>query len=229
MNRIDRLLGILLLLQSKKYTTAERIADKYEISLRTVYRDLKALGEQGVPVGFEPGKGYFIVRDYFLPPVSFSTEEARALLLMETLTAAFADRGVGQLYSQALDKVRHVLQPGQREALEKLSEGMRMKVPDCVVNQAQFIPVLQEAITNRTIVQLHYKNNKEEISTREIEPIGLVFYSMFWHLIGWCHLRKDYRDFRILRIIDAANTGKPFTHTSHMPLDEYMKLLPINY
>ena len=85
MNRIDRLFGILTLLQSRKFTTAEKISDKFGISVRTVYRDIKALGETGVPVSFEPNKGYFIVEGYFIPPVSFNTDEASALMLMESL------------------------------------------------------------------------------------------------------------------------------------------------
>ena len=90
MNRIDRLFGILTLLQSKKYVTAERIAEKFDISVRTVYRDVKALGEQGVPVSFEQHKGYFIVQGYFLPPVAFNSDEAHALLLMRELSGGNA-------------------------------------------------------------------------------------------------------------------------------------------
>ena len=80
MNRIDRLFGILTFLQSKKYVPAEKIADRFGISIRTVYRDIKALCEQGIPVSFEANRGYFIVQGYFIPPVSFTSEEANALL-----------------------------------------------------------------------------------------------------------------------------------------------------
>src|SRR5690606_38567266 len=102
MNRIDRLFGILTLLQSKKYVKAEAIADKFAISIRTVYRDIKALGEQGVPLSFEPNKGYFVVQGYFLPPVTFSSEEANALLLVEQMVYGFADKSIGRHYSNAL-------------------------------------------------------------------------------------------------------------------------------
>ncbi|HEY0676727.1 MAG TPA: HTH domain-containing protein, partial [Chitinophagaceae bacterium] len=94
MNRIDRLFGILTLLQSKKYVTAEKISEKFQISVRTVYRDVKALGEQGIPVSFEQHKGYFIVQGYFLPPVSFTNDEANALLLMEAIVTGFADKSI---------------------------------------------------------------------------------------------------------------------------------------
>ncbi|MBE7179501.1 MAG: HTH domain-containing protein, partial [Mucilaginibacter polytrichastri] len=85
MNRIDRLLGLLTLLQSRRYTPADFIAKNYGTSLRTVYRDLKALNELGIPIGLEPVKGYFVAEGYFLPPVSFSTEEANALLIIEAI------------------------------------------------------------------------------------------------------------------------------------------------
>ena len=85
MNRIDRLFGIVILLQARRYVLADSIAVKFGISVRTVYRDVRALSEQGIPVSFEAGRGYFLVQGYFLPPVSFTTEEASALLLLETL------------------------------------------------------------------------------------------------------------------------------------------------
>ena len=87
MNQIDRLFGILTFLQSKKYVSPEKIAERIKISVRTVYRDLKALGEQGISVSFEQHKGYFIVQGYFLPPFSFCSEEANAILLIKSLVA----------------------------------------------------------------------------------------------------------------------------------------------
>src|SRR4051812_39945460 len=117
MNRIDRLFGILTLLQSKKYVTAEAISERFGISVRTVYRDIKALGEGGIPVSFEPAKGYFIVQGYFLPPVSFSSEEANALLLMETMVRGFADKSIHTHYSSALQKVKSVLRSPQKESV----------------------------------------------------------------------------------------------------------------
>jgi predicted DNA-binding transcriptional regulator YafY len=104
MNRIDRLLGMLVLLQTKKYVTTDKIAAHYQISVRTVYRDIRALIEQGIPISFEQPKGYFIVLGYFLPPVSFNSEEANALMLMEHLVAGFADQSIQTHYSSALNK-----------------------------------------------------------------------------------------------------------------------------
>src|SRR5688572_6257305 len=109
MNRIDRLFGMLTMLQSKKYVTAEQLSDRFGISVRTVYRDVKALGESGIPVSFEPHKGYYVVQGYFLSPVAFTTEEANALLLSESLVAGFADKTIRTHFGTALSKVKTVL------------------------------------------------------------------------------------------------------------------------
>jgi predicted DNA-binding transcriptional regulator YafY len=229
MNRIDRLLGIVTFLQSKKYVPAERIAEKFKISIRTVYRDVRALCEQGIPISFEQQKGYFIVQGYFLPPVSFSSEEANALLLMEGLVNSFADKSIKTHYSNLLNKVRTVLRSSQKEKMEILDNKIRLQLPACVINDFEYLTPLQNAITARTIVELDYKNNKEEVSKRQVEPIGLVFYAFNWHVVAWCHMRNDYRDFKVSRILKVTSRGWPFKKTDHIELNDYMKLLPVNY
>lgn len=229
MNRIDRLFGILTLLQSKKYVAAENIAAKFGISVRTVYRDVKALCEQGIPVSFEQHRGYFIVQGFFIPPVSFSSAEANALLLMESLVYGFADKSIKKHYSSALNKIKAVLRSSQKENLEFLDENIKLQLPSCINNDFDYLAPLQQAITLRTIVDLEYRNNKNEISRRAVEPIGLVFYAFSWHLIAWCHMRSDYRDFKINRILKVRDTGEPFRKTDHINLNDYMKLLPVAY
>jgi len=229
MNRIDRLFGILVLLQSKKYVTAESISEKFCISIRTVYRDIKALCGQGIPVSFEQHRGYFIVQGYFLPPVSFSFEETSALLLMEQLVYGFADRSVHKNYSSALNKIKAVLRASQKEKLDGLAKNIKLQLPSCINNDFDYLTILQDAISANTIVEMEYKNNNGEISKRIVEPVGLIFYAFSWHLIGWCYTRQDYRDFKIVRILKLKNTGKPFAKQDHMALNDYMKLLPVNY
>ncbi|QMU29354.1 helix-turn-helix transcriptional regulator [Adhaeribacter radiodurans] len=229
MNRIDRLFGILTLLQSKKYVTAETIADKFEISVRTVYRDIRALGEQGIPVSFEQNKGYFIVQGYFIPPVSFSCEEANALLLMESLVYGFADKSIKTHYSNALNKIKAVLRGSQKEKLEILNNNIRLQLPACIQNDYEYLSVLQNAISSKVIVQIDYKNNRSEVSKRFIEPIGLIFYAFSWHVIGWCHMRQEYRDFKVSRILKITPTEKPFEKPEHISLADYQKLIPVDY
>ena len=229
MNRIDRLFGILTLLQSRKFVNGEKISEKFGISIRTVYRDIKALGGQGIPVGFEMHKGYFIVHGYFLPPVSFNSEEANALALMETLISGFADKSIQKHYSNALNKVKSVLKTSQRDKLEQLSSQIKVQLPSCIDTNFDYLSIMQNSISAKQCIEIEYTDNKNLISCRKIEPIGLIFYAYSWHVIAWCHLRNDYRDFKVFRIHKITNTGDAFIKTDHIPLGDYMKLLPVDY
>jgi predicted DNA-binding transcriptional regulator YafY len=227
MNRIDRLFGMLTVLQSKKYVTAEQLSEQFGISVRTVYRDVKALGESGIPVSFEPHRGYYVVQGYFLAPVAFTTEEANALLLSESLVSGFADRTTQAHFGTALAKVKAVLKTSQKEKIHHLSESIRMQVPERLAPDFDCLATIQQAITANTQLDLSYMNFKEEASRRRVEPIGLVFYAFSWHLIGWCHLRGEYRDFKVSRIEKIRDTGIPFEKEKHIPFGEYQ--LPVNY
>jgi predicted DNA-binding transcriptional regulator YafY len=227
MNRIDRLFGMLTMLQSKKYVTAEQLSDQFEISVRTVYRDVKALGESGIPVSFEPHKGYYVVQGYFLSPVAFTTEEANALLLSESLVAGFADRTIQTHFGTALAKVKTVLKTSQKEKIDHLSDAIKLQVPQRVSPDFDYLATIQQAITSASQLELSYKNLKEEVSCRCVEPIGLVFYAFSWHVIAWCHYRSDYRDFKVARITQLRVTSKPFEKEKHISLGEYQ--LPVNY
>lgn len=229
MNRMERLIAIITVLQSRKFVTAEKIAEKYKISVRTVYRDIKALCESGIPIGFEAPKGYFIVQGYFLPPVSFTSEEANALLLMESLAKGFADKSIQKNYSSALSKVKAGLRTTQKDNIESLGDTIRLQLPDRLYQDHEYMSFIQTAISERKILAIEYKNSNEEKSKREIEPIGLIFYAFGWHLIGWCHMREEYRDFKVSRIEKLKCTELPFKINPHLPLNEYMKALPVNY
>ena len=229
MNRIDRLFGILTLLQSKKFVPAEKIAEKFGISVRTVYRDVKALCEQGIPVSFEQNRGYFVVQGFFLPPVSFNATEANALLLTEALAYGFADKSIHEQYTSALNKIKAVMRNADKEKLESLTDNIRLQLPARMNPTSSFLSQIQLSITEKTILVLHYTSNNEETTMREIEPIGLVFYAFSWHLIAWCHLRKGYRDFKVSRIQALKSSGDSFRKPDHMPLSDYMKELPVDY
>jgi predicted DNA-binding transcriptional regulator YafY len=229
MNRIDRLLGVLTLIQSKKFVPAEKIAEKFAISVRTVYRDIKALVELGFPVSFESQRGYFIVQGYFLPPVSLTSEEANALLLSESLVYGFADKSIQTHYSNALSKVKAVLRTSQKEKLDLLDNSIRMQMHPNLTLNFEYLSTLQNSIAGKTIIEIEYKNQKEEMSKRQLEPIGLIFYAFSWHLIAWCHARNDYRDFKVARIIRLRDTQTPFSNSNHISINDYMKLLPVNY
>lgn len=227
MNRIDRLMAIVTTLQSRKFVSAESISEKFEISVRTVYRDIKALGELGIPVSFENQKGYFVVPGYFLPPVAFSIEEANALLLMESVTMGFADKSIRKHYSSALNKVKSVLRTSQKEKIELLTDNIKLQVPQRLNNDFEYLSTIQNAIVSKHILDIQYSNMKEEISRRQVEAIGLVFYAFSWHMIAWCHLREEYRDFKVPRIRSINDMSVPFRKSNHIKLSDYQ--LPVEY
>jgi predicted DNA-binding transcriptional regulator YafY len=222
MNRIDRLFGITTLLQGKKYVPAEQIAQKFGISVRTVYRDIKALCEQGIPVSFEQHKGYFLVQGYFLPPVAFTPEEANALLLMEKIVYGFADQSILTHYTTALHKVKAVLRSPEKDRVEQLSGHMKAQVPACFRGNFDYLATLQSAISGRHIIEVAYCNSNGIASLRRLECIGLIFYGFAWHLIAWCHLRGAYRDFKVMRITRLTATALPFKKEQHITLNEYI-------
>jgi predicted DNA-binding transcriptional regulator YafY len=227
-NRIDRLTAILIHLQTKRVVKAEEISDRFEISLRTVYRDVKALMEAGVPIGSEAGKGYFIVDGYHLPPVMFNQEEASAMLTAGKLVEKMTDNSIRKAYESALLKIKSVLNTAEKDHLENLQSSIAVfRMPD---HQAdfpnQFMADIQKAISKKNVLALsYYSSNKQEYTTRFVEPIGIVYYSSRWHLIAWCRLRDGYRDFRTDMIQTLKNTGDTFDPRSHFTLQEYFNSL----
>ena len=208
---------------------AEKLAEKFGISIRTVYRDIKAIGESGIPVSFEAQKGYFIVPGYFLPPVSFTSEEANAMLLMESMVAGFADQSIRRHYSEALNKIKSVLRAPQKEKMEILHKHTRFQLPAGMASNAAHLSVLQEAIASRCLLEISYQKKDATQSRRLIEPIGLIYYAFSWHVIAWCHQRQDYRDFRVSRILNIHTTGEHFTRDQHGVLNTYMQSLPVDF
>ena len=213
MNRIDRLTAILIQLQTKRWVTAEEIADRYEISKRTVYRDIRALEEAGVPIGSEPGRGYFIVDGYHLPPVMFTRDEAGAMLIAEKLVDKLTDNSVRKKYVSATDKIKSILPEKDKIVLEEMNARVEVLharqtgengYPD------NFLSTIQQALGEGKCLKLDYhaQYNQEKTSERIIDPLGIVFYSNAWHLIGYCKMRNEMRDFRVDRIIRMEITSE---------------------
>jgi predicted DNA-binding transcriptional regulator YafY len=222
-NRVDRLFGILTTLQSRKYVTAETLSQRFEISVRTVYRDIRALDEIGIPVSFENGKGYFIVDGYFLPPVSFTSDEANALILLSSLANRFADVSVARNTENALEKIRTVLHSREKESASQLRARIRVMNPAQKQQPFDYLADIQKGISNNTILYIEYTDLKKQKTKREVEPIGMIYYTDQWHMIAWCWLRSDYRDF-IVRQIDVLHcTPKPFKKADHITLDDHIQ------
>lgn len=228
MNRIDRLTAILIQLQSKKIVKAEEIAERFEISLRTVYRDVKALMEGGVPIGSEAGKGYFIVDGYHLPPVMFTQDEASAMMMAGKLVERMTDQSIRGAFDDALYKIKAVLNEVQRDHLENLQDHIEVFRPSMTLpgQSNYFLTDLQKAIARKQVIRLDYfSNNQNELTLRDVEPIGLFYYSAAWHLIAWCRLRNGFRDFRCDRIRELKVTDQTFMPRSISTMQEYFNSL----
>jgi predicted DNA-binding transcriptional regulator YafY len=231
MNRIDRLTAILIHLQSKRVVKSEELADRFNISQRTVYRDVKALMEAGVPIGSEAGKGYFIVDGYHLPPVMFTQDEASAMMLAGKLVEKLTDKSVKTSFDSALHKIKAVLNESEKDHLESLQnlvqvlERPRNEEKPADTFPDNFLTTIQRAVVKKQVLLIEYTNNKQELTSRELEPIGIFYYGSAWHLIAWCRLRNDYRDFRADRIRSLINTEKIVENRNLLSLQEYMKAM----
>lgn len=225
MNRIDRLTAILIQLQTKRVVRAEEIATRFEISLRTVYRDVKALMEAGVPIGSEAGKGYFIVDGYHLPPVMFTQSEASALVLAGKLVEKMTDKSIRQEFESALFKIQSVLHDPEKDHLESLQNHIEVwRRPQSESPQSDHhLKDIQKAVVDKEVLRIEYfSSHSEENTRRDVEPIGLYYYGEAWHLIAWCRLRNGYRDFRADRIKELKPAGIIFDARNLFTLQEYM-------
>lgn len=227
MPRLDRLTAILIHLQTKRVVKAQELADRFNVSLRTIYRDVRSLEEAGVPIGAEAGVGYFL-EDYHLPPVMFSNAEASALLFGAKLVDQYTDGAVRNAFESALYKIKSVLKRGEKEHLDDLSGQIAVQRSAASVSPSDdtILSTIQAAIVARHRLRLVYQRQYAESDTeREIEPIGLLHYGMGWHLIAWCHLRQAYRDFRTDRIGRLTDTGQSFPARDRLSLSEYLDTL----
>jgi predicted DNA-binding transcriptional regulator YafY len=221
-NRIDRLVAILIHLQGRRVTRAEDIADEFQTSIRTVYRDIAALAEAGVPVVGEAGLGYSIVKGYHLPPVHFTTEEATALITASMLMDRFTDSSLASSMDSALAKIRAVLPPDHQDHIARLER--RMTVPNAPQrNGPATLFLIQKALADRTVLRIAYRGSgASDALRREIEPLGLTYYGDRWHLIAFCRLRKDYRDFRTDRIAAITASSEQFNPHEEFSLIDFI-------
>ncbi|TRX61321.1 YafY family transcriptional regulator [Fulvivirga sp. M361] len=229
MNRIDRLSAILIQLQSKKIVKAHEIADRFDISLRTVYRDVRALEEAGIPIGAEAGVGYFLMEGYSLPPVKFSKEEAGSLLMASKLAEKLTDRSIKKHLSDALLKIRSALKLEEKDYLESIENSIEViHLPETMNNTDasfpdHFLTEIQNALAQKKVINFDYFSNYNGAFTnRNVEPLSLCYYSRHWHLIGYCQLRNDLRDFRSDRIMKLSMTAQAFEPSRHSDYKDYV-------
>ncbi len=208
--RLSRITAILTFLQSKKIITATELAHKFEVSIRTIYRDIKALEKSGIPVYPIEGKGYSLVKGYSLPPIMFTENEANALITAENLVAQNKDGSLVANHKKAITKVKAVLKQSSKEKAEILGNRMAYFQNFSQEITSNNLSSLQIAITNLKLANIAYQSKDGSKTIREIEPQAIYHTQENWVLIAWCRLRLDYREFRLDRILQLTVSGNKF-------------------
>jgi len=224
MNRIDRISAILIQLQTRRVVKASDIAARFDISLRTVYRDVKSLEEAGVPIIGEAGVGYSLVDGYRLPPVMFTREEATAFLTAEKFVEKMTDASTAAQHRSAMDKVRAILKTTEKDLLESIDGSIEVLKSQTQrrVNNNNHIQTILNGIANKKVLCIDYTAGYTQTKTnRHIEPIGIFYLDSYWHLIAYCRMRNDYRDFRLDRIHGLQETTITFAG-NHPALKDYL-------
>lgn len=226
MNRIDRISAILIQLQSRRVVKASDIAERFNISLRTVYRDVKTLEEAGIPLMGEAGVGYSIMDGYRLPPVMFTREEATAFLTAEKFVEKMTDISTMKHHQSAMYKVRAILKTAEKDVLENLDgsiEVLKSRAQKRSDNNTDHIQTILDSIVQKKLLCLvYFAGHSQEATKRDVEPVGIFYLEGFWHLIAFCRLRNDYRDFRVDRIRKVVITDATYNNSQHPTLKAYI-------
>lgn len=222
MNRTDRLLAIVLELQARRHARAQDLADVFETSKRTIYRDLQALGQAGVPLISTPGRGYALMEGYFLPPLSFTTDEATLLLLGSDVMAQSFDAQYRTAAQSASRKIAGVLPDKLRTEVASLRESITFghQSNSLRPDSAAKLQQLRRAILARATVRFHYHarhsaEQPRQPHLRDADPYALSFLSGVWYLSAYCHLRRAVRHFRLDRIEDLTILERTFTRPAN--------------
>jgi predicted DNA-binding transcriptional regulator YafY len=221
MRRADRLFLLIQALRGRRLATARWLAGQLEVSERTVYRDVRDLQLSGVPIEGEAGVGYALRRGSDVPPLMFTREELEALVVGARMVQAWTGRSIASSARQALIKIEGVLP----EELKRKSERSRVFAPplDRHAPVAARLDALHAAIENRRVVELDYRREDGQASQRPVWPLCLAFWGATWTLGAWCEMRRDFRNFRLDRIVDFRALERAFEETPEISLAAYLK------
>ncbi len=221
MRRADRLFELVQLIRGRRLSTAAFLAARLEVSLRTVYRDVAALQAQGVPIEGEAGVGYRLGAGYDLPPLMFSTDEAKALAAAVRLARPRLDGPLSAAADRALSKILAVLPPAVRAAADSLPlYAPAFDGPDPVRER---LARLRGAIEQRRKVALRYRDDAGRDSARTVRPLGCFHWGAVWTLGAWCELRGDFRSFRVDRIVELAWLDERFRDEAGKTLADLLR------
>ncbi len=223
--KFDRIVSIFVQLQSKRIVKAQELADKFSVSIRTIYRDIKSLEQAGVPVLSEAGIGYSIMEGYKLPPVMLTKEEAISFVTAEMLMEKYVDKTMGTHYKDAMSKIKSVLRWSEKDYMSLINDSLYNLPSSTIFGRSanNALEILMNGITLKRQVSVTYKafDSDKEIK-RILEPIGIFHENEYWYLVAYCMLRKDYRQFRTDRILNLQLTENSFA-LEHQSLEDYIK------
>lgn len=223
--RFDRIVAILIQLQSKRIVKAQELASRFEVSLRTIYRDIRTLEASGVPLYSEAGVGYSLMDGYRLPPVMFTREEASSFIAAEKLMQKFTDQELTKHYTSAAIKLKAVLQVSDKDWISSIESNILMQPASKLFNDKSpnALALLFQSIAEKRQITMWYQPfEATETTERTIEPVGVFHDHNNWYALGFCHLRQDYRQFRADRIHRLIITETPFTK-EHPALETFLK------
>jgi len=222
-SRLSRLTAILNQLQAKRMVTATALAEKFGVSVRTIYRDIRSLEQSGVPVLTEEGKGYYLMEGYRIPPVSFTETEANALITAEQFVRKNKDASFVKAYSDAIVKIKAVLRHNARDGAELLAARTAIAESSRTAHTSNHLAALQLAVTGFNLVRITYlKPGTDATEQRTVEPFAILSTQENWLMVAWCRLRRDFRSFRLDRIEKLEVLDQKFT-PHQLTLEEYFR------
>lgn len=225
MRRADRLFRLVQLLNPDRYVTAKTLAEKLEVSERTVYRDIQDLSLSGVPVLSETGRGYKLLPGFQLPPLMFDEDELASLLLGVRMIKAWADKDLAKAAERVIEKIHAVLPAHLHTELSK----EELLVPDFHSSHRDQLQdrlgEIRRAIKNSQMITIHYQREDKEQSKRKVQPLGLFYWGARWTFVGWCELRDDYRHFRLDRILQLDLLSDKFDVVEGRSLQDYLAMV----
>ncbi len=221
MRRADRLFQLVQLIRGRRLSTAAWLAQRLEVSVRSVYRDVADLQHQGVPIEGEAGVGYRLGKGFELPPLMFTQDEAKALVAAMRLAQPWLDAALAAQADSALGKVLSVLPPAARAAAESMA--VYSAAPAGLPPAAQLtLQTLREAIAGKRKLLLTYRDLKDKTSQRTVRPLACLYWGQVWTLAAWCEQRRDFRSFRIDRI-EAASWEDGFRDEPGQALGDFLR------
>ncbi|HSV46564.1 MAG TPA: YafY family protein [Ramlibacter sp.] len=222
MRRADRLFHIIQLVRGRRLTTAAWLAQRLEVSERTIYRDVADLLHQGVPLEGEAGVGYRLGAGFDLPPMMFTQDEAKALVASVRMAQAWLDPALASSAEDALGKILSVLPVDARAAAEALA--VFAPTGGLPPPAQRTLQTLREAAQERRKVFINYKDLSDKPSERTLRPLGCFYWGKVWTLAAWCEQRQDFRSFRVDRVSYVRRLDEQFRDEPGRTLADLVRL-----